>query len=295
MTEGLGLSAISETPVVIINAMRPGPATGLATRTAQADLLFVLNASQDEFPRFVFAPGSVLETFNSVKKAFWLSEKYQVPSIVLMDQFLIDSKRTEPGEFNIGFEHESFLDHRTEMYQDETYLRYKLATGGVSPRKIPCASQALVRVLGNEHTQEGFSTEDPEIRKQMVDKRFEKLTGMKSQMRMPSVFCENSSFFLTGWGSTKGSIMEACLHLREQGIDAGWIIFEDIWPLDTEKLKIMLANKKMIMVEGNSTSQLGTLIRQMTGFDYCSSVLKYDGRPIYPEYIIDKVKQIMGK
>ncbi len=91
MTEGLGLAAITETPLVIIDAQRPGPATGLPTRTAQADLLFVIHASQDEFPRFVFAPRSIDEAFEIMSRAFHLTEKYQVPVIVLVDQFLADS------------------------------------------------------------------------------------------------------------------------------------------------------------------------------------------------------------
>ena len=295
MTEGLGLAAMTETPVVIILAQRPGPATGLATRTAQADLLFAIHASQDEFPRFVFAPGSVLETFNTVKRAFYLSEKYQVPAIVLMDQFLADSARTESEAFQIGFEHESFLDLETQVSQDQVYPRYKQTDTGISPRRIPCHSGALVRATGNEHTEEGVSSEDPGTRTAMVEKRFRKRALMKDEMRMPSVFCEGCSFYLAGWGSTKGSIMEACLHLREEGIDAGWIIFEDIWPLDAHRLKTLLENKKLIMVEGNATCQLGSLIRQETGIDYLTSILKYDGRPIYPEYIIEKARQIMGK
>ncbi len=310
MTEGIGLAAMTETPVVIINAQRPGPATGLATRTAQPDLLFTIYSSQDEFPRFVFAPGTVLETFNSVKKAFYLSEKYQVPAIVLMDQFLADSSRTESEPFLTGFEHESFLDLETlvsqnqvsqnpesqnQLSQDQVYLRYKHTDTGISPRRVPCQSEGLVRATGSEHNEEGLSTEDLENRKAMVDKRFKKLSLMKDEMKMPSIFCEDSAFYLTGWGSTKGSIMEACLHLREEGINAGWIIFEDIWPLDSHKLTQVLENKKLIMVEANVTCQLGSLIRQMTGIDYMSSILKYDGRPIYPEYIIEKVKQIMGK
>lgn len=294
MTEGLGLAGITETPIVIINAQRPGPATGLATRTAQADLLFSIYASQDEFPRFIFAPGTVLDTFNSVKRAFRLSEKYQVPAIVLMDQFLADSARTEKDEFKTGAEHETFLEQETKMSQDTPYLRYKLTDTGISPRRIPCNSEALVRATGNEHDQEGLSTEHPEIRNAMVEKRLKKLVLMKEDMQMPAIFCEESAFFLTGWGSSKGCIMEACLDLREQGMDIGWIIFEDIWPLDFHKLKNLLNNKKLIMVEGNATCQLGSLIRQQTGIDYMSSVLKYDGRPIYPEYIIDKVKQMMG-
>jgi 2-oxoglutarate ferredoxin oxidoreductase subunit alpha len=293
MVEGLGLAAMSETPLVIINAQRPGPATGLATRTAQADLLFAINASQDEFPRFIFAPGGVLETFNTVKKAFWLSEKYQVPSIVLMDQFLVDSARTEPDIFEIGHEHETFLENDTKMYQKETYQRYAINDTRISPRLTPCCSSALVRSTGNEHTEEGLSSEDPDIRNAMVEKRFKKFELMTKEIQLPSIFCDDSSFFLTGWGSSKGCIIEACLYLREQGIDVGWIIFEDIWPMDSNKLRKMLQNKKLLMVEGNSTCQLGSLIRQQTGIEYTSSILKYDGRPIYPIYIIEKVKQIM--
>jgi 2-oxoglutarate ferredoxin oxidoreductase subunit alpha len=117
---------------------------------------------------------------------------------------------------------------------------------------------------------------------------------MKNVMNLPSISHELSSFSLTGWGSTKGSIMEAGLQLRKQGIDAGWITFEDIWPLDFDKVKKIIQNKKLIMVEGNATCQLGNLIRQQTGIDYFASILKYDGRPIYPEYIIKETKQIMG-
>ena len=294
MTEGLGLAGMSETPLVIINAQRPGPATGLATRTAQADLLFAINASQDEFPRFVFAPGGVIETFDAVKKAFYLSEKYQVPSIILMDQFLADSAKTESGVFKIGHEHKSFLEQETKLYQSKDYLRYKIIDTGISPRRVPCGSDAIVRASGNEHTQEGLSIEDPENRSVMVEKRFKKLKLMKNEMVQPLVFYDNSSFFLTAWGSTKGSVMEACAKLREQEIDAGCIIFEDIWPLDFNTIKRLLENKKLIMVEGNATCQMGTLITQQTGIQFNESILKYDGRPFYPEYIMKKAKQIMG-
>ena len=294
MTEGIGLAGMTEIPLVIINAQRPGPATGLATRTAQADLLFSINSSHDEFPRFVFAPGGVFETFNIVKKAVWLSEKYQVPSIVLMDHFLINSARTESDKFEIGNEHDTLLEIDTKMYRDKPYLRYEHSATGISKRILPCTSNALVRSTGNEHVEEGLTDEDADNRNAMVEKRFKKLSMMKEEMKLPSVFCEESSFFLTGWGSSKNSIKQACMHLREQGFDVGWIIFEDIWPMNTQKFTNILKNKKLFMVEGNATCQLGNLIRQQTGIDYASSILKYDGRPIFPEYIIDNVKNIIG-
>ncbi len=293
MTEGLGLSAMTETPIVIINAQRPGPATGLATRTTQADLLFTINASQDEFPRFVFAPGGVLETFNTVKKAFSLSEKYQVPAIVLMDQYLADLAKTESDVFEIGDEHKSFLETETTLHQETNYLRYKITKRGVSPRKIPCDSTSLVRASGNEHSQMGLTSEDSENRKQMVKKRFKKIEFMKEEMTIPSIFHEKSLFILTAWGSTKGCVVEAGTRLREEGFDTGWLIFEDIWPLNFDIIKKRVENKKLIIVEGNATSQLGSLIRQQTGVGCFETILKYDGRPFYPEYIIEKVKQIV--
>lgn len=180
------------------------------------------------------------------------------------------------------------------MSQDETYQRYRFTKDGISPRIPPCTGAGLVRVAGNEHTESGFPDEDPQNRNAMVEKRFKKLAAMKKQMAMPSVFSSDSELFLTGWGSTKGCIMEACLQLRQEGINVGWILFEDIWPLDEQALRSLLADKKMVMVEGNATCQLGTLIHSLTGVDYVSCVRKYDGRPIYPAYIIEKVRQLQG-
>ena len=294
MVEGLGLSGITEIPIVIINAMRPGPATGLATRTAQADLLFAIHASQDEFPRFVFAPGSVQDVYDNVKRAVALSEKYQVPAIVLMDQFIMDSARTQKGPLKLGDEHESLLIQDTGVSQGETYQRYKLTESGISPRMVPCTGQGLVRSAGNEHTPDGFPSEDPENRTAMMDKRRKKGRAMEKEMGMPDVFCPQSEFFLTAWGSSKGAVMEACLCLREAGHNVGWIIFEDLWPLDRHQLKQLLGGRKMIMVEGNVGNQLGELIRMLTGLDFVSSVNKYDGRPLYKEFIMDRVKQILA-
>ena len=301
MTEGLGLAAMTETPLVIINGQRPGPATGLPTRTAQADLLFTINASQDEFPRFVMAPGTVLETFFAVKKAFHLSDKYQVPAIVLMDQFLCDSSMTEKGkpdvEGSIPAEKtesgKSEKKHRTSDGKDESYLRYQFSESGISERRFPGTSKALVRATANEHDRQGNISEDAEIRTQMVDKRHAKIEHMKEEMDQPSFFSKESAVLLAGWGSSRGSIMESCLTLRSMGYDVGWLIFHDIWPLDWDEVGEILTDRKLIMVEQNRTCQLGQLIRQQTGIRFSNSVLKYDGRPLSPDFITENVKKMM--
>ena len=301
MTEGLGLAAMTETPLVIINGQRPGPATGLPTRTAQADLLFTINASQDEFPRFVMAPGTVLETFSSVKKAFHLSDKYQVPAIVLMDQFLCDSIMTEKGKLNVDGRAAAGTmecrkpepEQKSAGEAEESYLRYRFSENGISERRIPGASKALVRSTANEHDQQGNITEDAEIRTKMVDKRHGKLEDMTEEMDLPSFFSKESAVLLAGWGSSRGSIMEACLTLRGMGYDVGWLIFHDIWPLDWTEVSGIIKDRKLIMVEQNRTCQLGQLIRQQTGIRFSNSVLKYDGRPMYPDDITENVKKMM--
>ncbi len=293
MTEALGHAAISETPLVIINAQRPGPATGMATRTAQADLLFAIQASQDDFPRFVFAPSSPGATFELTKKAFTLSEKYQVPVILLMDQYLTTTRTTQEPFPDLA-EPETFIITRDEMDSPESYKRYQFTENGVSPRALPCTGNALVRVLGNEHDEAGHITEDPEIRVRMMDKRNAKLAAMKAEMQRPVLAHPESDTLLICWGSPGGVVQEAGERLRDQGIDLGWMVFEEIWPMDGERIKTIIENKTLILVEQNSTSQLGKLIAQETGIKSTLSILKYDGRPFFPDYIMDKAKEIIA-
>ncbi|SLM28633.1 PorA2 [Desulfamplus magnetovallimortis] len=308
MTEGLGLAAMTETPLVVVNAQRPGPATGLPTRTAQPDLLFVINASQDAFPRFVFAPGTPAETFRTVKKAFNLAYKYQVPAIILLDQFLATSQVTQENIFTVEPEEskesdieeeiekvfESFTVTDDDFEDPETYKRFELTPDGISPRAVPCMGKAIVRVTGNEHDEKGGISEDAANKIRMNSKKDAKLSFMVKEMEMPDILHPESHFMLTGWGSSRGIIIEACELLREKGADVGCIMFNDIWPMDPEQLKSSLAGKKLVMVEQNSNCQMGRLIAQETGIMYHEAILKDDGRPLYPEYIVEKASGIVG-
>ena len=150
MTEGLGLAAITETPIVIVDAQRPGPATGLPTRTAQGDLLFTIHASQDDFPRFVFAPGSLIEAFEITQKAFALSEKYQVPAIILVDQYLADSIFLLEHSFTFPQKVERFIARDKDLMDPKNYSRYKLTPSGISPRALPCTGAARIVVSNDD-------------------------------------------------------------------------------------------------------------------------------------------------
>ena len=289
MTEALGLAAMAETPVVVINAQRPGPATGLPTRTSQGDLLFAINASQDEFPRFVFAPGDPHEIFETMIRAFHLSDKYQAPAIVLMDQYLCGSSFIAKKPFNVPEKIERFITTDDQIENPSEYQRFALTPDGVSPRVLPCAGQALLLATGNEHLEDGHISEDKINRKKMVEKRLAKLSGMKEEMRAPETFHEGAELMLVSWGSTNGAVKEAALALKAtKGVDVGCMNLVDIWPFPGEQVAEILSKSRcFVVVECNSYAQLGKLIAQETGAQYDHAVLKYDGRPIYPVDILN--------
>ena len=170
MVEAFGLAGISETPFVVIEAQRPGPATGLPTRTGQSDLLFVLHASQDEFPRLILAPGTAREAFYQTIQAFDMAEKYQVPVVVLTDQFLADSYFTEE-RFDISdVRIDRYLMGRKEAQGLKKYKRYEITDSGVSPRAVPGAFEFEVVADSHEHDEDGHMTEDALVKKKMTEK-----------------------------------------------------------------------------------------------------------------------------
>lgn len=292
MVEALGFAAMSENPIVVVNTQRPGPATGLPTRTAQADLLFSLYASQDEFPRFIFAPSSPTEAFETMIRAFHLSDKYQVPALVLTDQYLTDSMFMVEKPLKAPDKIERFLATDKDLDNPSDYKRYMFTDSGISPKAVPCAGKALVIATGNEHAEYGHGSEAAANRVKMADKRYAKIRDMEKDMNPPKVYHGDSEMLIVAWGSTEGAAIEAVDMLRKEGLNIGCVSFTDIWPLPIDATSNALGNaKRFFVVEGNQTAQLGLLIRQQTGLAHSGAVLKYDGRPFYPIEIADGIRK----
>jgi 2-oxoglutarate ferredoxin oxidoreductase subunit alpha len=285
MCEGISLAGMTETPLVVALAMRPGPATGLPTRTEQGDLELVLHAGHGEFPRAIYAPGSVESCFHLAARAMSQAEKHQSPIFVLTDQFLADSYRAvEPFDLSAV----EAVRPGLERVEDEAgYQRYALTDSGVSPRALPGLSKALVVADSDEHTEDGHLTEDLAVRVAMQDKRLRKLGGLMEDRLSPSFSGpEDPELLLVGWGSTRGSLEEAAQELAAAGRRVAVCHFSQVWPLNGQDFLERFARAgQVVMVEGNATGQLAGLIRRETGFDIARLVLRYDGLPITPEYI----------
>jgi 2-oxoglutarate ferredoxin oxidoreductase subunit alpha len=299
MSEGLGMTAMTETPVVIMLAQRPGPSTGLPTYTGQGDLRFAIHASQGEFPRVVIAPGDVEECFYMTLDAFNLAEKYQIPVILITDKYLVESHGTA-----------TFFDQRKkridrglllfgEAYTGtEEYKRHRLTADGLSPRAMPGMKGALVKTNSNEHTERGYTTDDPEVATKMMDKRFRKVDELRKELETyetTKLFgSEEATVTLLGWGSTKGPIREALRQLVERGVKINFLQIIYLTPFPTETVRRVLnSTEKTVVVENTKISQLSALIREhlLMTVDHC--ITKYDGRPFNPGELAQRVLEVL--
>ncbi len=281
MAEGISLAGMTETPLVIILAQRPGPATGLPTRTAQGDLLFAIHAGHGEFPKMVLAPSDPKDAFHSVVRAFNLADRYQTPVIVLTDQLMADAQfsfsdleagRTGP-EFALA-----------DPAEISAYRRYQVTESGISPRLYPGQSKHLVGADSDEHDERGHITEDlPDTALAMAEKRRRKHQALQGETRPPEeTNLDDAETVFVSWGSSRNAVLEAVHSLRQDGTQVGMIHFTDLWPLPAYSFS---KDKSYWSVEGNAGGQLARLLRSAYGLSFDRHLGRYDGLPLTATYI----------
>ena len=244
MGEALSLSGMTETPAVIYLAQRPGPATGLPTRSEQGDLNMALYSGHGPFARVVLAPGSLEECIEYGYLAFELADKYQIPVILLSDQYLADSI------FMIGdVDFSSYEQRRYIEKSTKEYVRYADTKSGISPRAVPGLGEGLICAVGDEHDERGQITEDHKVRDQMVSKRARKADALAQEALAPTCKGEGE-IAVIGWGSSKGAIAEALEHLDDPRLVH--LHFAWVHPLSAEQLSVLNDYKYKIVVENNA-------------------------------------------
>ncbi|UCE44266.1 MAG: 2-oxoacid:acceptor oxidoreductase subunit alpha, partial [Candidatus Bathyarchaeota archaeon] len=299
MSEGLGMTGMTETPAVIMLAQRPGPSTGLPTYSGQGDLRFAIHASQGEFPRVVIAPGDVEECVYKTMEAFNLAEKFQIPAILITDKYLVESHGAAElfDQKRIGIDRGPLLT-KDEYVGEEEYKRHKFTEDGVSPRAMPGMRRAIVRTSADEHDERGYTTDDPQLTTEMYDKRFKKFDALVRELRN----YETTKFYgpaeadatILGWGSTKGPVREAMKLLSKEGLKVNYLQIVYLYPFPSADVQgILKSAEKTVVVENNKTSQLSSLIREhcLMSVDY--KILKYDGRPFGPRELKQKIKRVL--
>jgi 2-oxoglutarate ferredoxin oxidoreductase subunit alpha len=292
MVESLGLAGIAEVPLVVIDAQRPGPATGLATRTEQADLRFVIHAAQGEFPRVVLAPGTAREAFDITRRAFAIAEQYHLPVIILTDQYLADSYFSEERFPCDGTAPERFFASPAPTDSPDPFLRYQCTESGVSPRYPISGSGKELFYDSHEHSESGHITENAHIRTGMMQKRFRKQDGIVSLLAPPVVEgAQDAELLVIGWGSTYGVLHEVTASLNHESIPVRCMHIHDLWPFPGKAVSDEIAKaKKWMVIENNYTSQLSGIIMEKICTQPSARILKYDGRPFYVDELLNQIK-----
>ncbi len=296
MVESISLAGIAEIPILVFLAQRPGPATGMPTWTEQGDLLFAVNSGHGEFPKIVLAPANQEEMYELTAKGLNLADIYQCPVIVLSDKYLSEShKSIKLSKFNqflndFSINRGKIVD---KLEDSNNYLRYKLSADGISTLAIPNPKNPAYQVNSYEHLQDGHTTEDSFERLKQVDKRKRKVkTYLKNDFELPKVIgdIKNTDYVFVSFGSTHDIIVSAMEQLKDNGVKTSLIHFSYIYPLNVEKVqKIFEKDKKYIIVENNSEMQFGKLLKQEFEIDFYEKILKFDGRPIFTNEIVEKV------
>src|SRR6201993_2446743 len=307
MTEGLGLSAMMETPVVVIDCQRAGPSTGVPTKTEQGDLWQMLGAAFGDYPRAIAAPLDIGDCFKIIPEIFNIADRYQCPGIVLCDLLLSEGRLSgDPKDLNFA----PVVD-RGELITEApptagtngggVYKRYKIPESGIPPRAVPGVPGHTHTAASDEHDEDGVLISDeftnPTKRRAMMEKRMRKVAGIEAAVPPPVPWGpRDADVTLIGWGSTKGVIEEACEILNEQGISANQLQIRWLVPLHGDGILEILKNSRhTIIVENNFSGQFARYLRSETSFVANGHIRKYDGEPFMPHHLVEAVKsQLAG-
>ena len=309
MSEGLGMSAMMETPVVVINCQRAGPSTGVPTKTEQGDLWQMLGAAFGDYPRVIAAPLDIGDCFKLIPEIFNIADRYQCPGLVLCDLLLSEGRLSvhpKDLDFNQPIDRGELITSNNGAHDavsaNGSYKRYKITESGVSPRAVPGVPGHIHTVATDEHMEDGVLISDeftnPAKRREMMEKRMRKVAGIEAAVAPPLLSGQrDAEVTLIGWGSTKGVIEEACEILNDQGISANQLQIRWLVPLHGDAiLEILKDARHTIIVENNFSGQFARYLRSETSFVPDGHIRKYDGEPFMPHHIVEAVKeQLSGK
>jgi 2-oxoglutarate/2-oxoacid ferredoxin oxidoreductase subunit alpha len=311
MTEAVGMAGMLETPVVCVDVQRAGPATGVPTKTEQGDLWQLLGAGQGDYPKIIVAPASQLDLFHTIPELFNLTDKYQCPGLVLADLLISEgtcSVNPADLDFHPKIERGELIlpngngngtgSNPFGGCNDNTYLRYRNTTSGISPRAVPGTPGHIHVAATDEHDEDGTLISDeftnPTKRRMMVEKRARKMETVLARLEPPKLFGpETAEVTLVGWGSTQGVIREAVEQLAgEEGVVANHLHIKWIVPFHADEVgRILLRSRRVILIENNYSGQFARYLRSETGFSTHGHIRKYDGEPFRPHHIVKAVKE----
>lgn len=296
MMEAIGLSGMTEQPLVIVDTQRGGPSTGLPTKQEQSDLMAMVYGTHGEIPKVVIAPSNGEEAFYDTIQAFNIAEELQLPVIIITDLQLSLGKQTvEPFDYSkVEIRRGKIVDGVEDEETKEYFKRYEVTEDGVSPRVLPGTKGGIHHVTGVEHDEQGKPSEATGNRRAQMDKRFRKLEHLRFDKPVHvNAPHDEADVLLVGFNSTRGTIEEAMTSLEADGLKVNHAHVRLIYPFPAEEMSELVNRAKhVVVVENNATGQLANMLKMnVGGHAKIKNVLKYDGTPFLPRELAGLVKE----
>ena len=292
MQEHIGYAAMTETPIVIVDMQRGSPSTGQPTMASQSDMMQARWGSHGDYEIIALSPSSVQECFDFTADAFNLAEKYRVPVLVMSDEIVghMREKITIPDKVNI-------FPRKMPEEGPETFLPYKASPDGTSPMP-PFGAGYKMHITGLTHDERGYpDASNPEAHSKLVKRLCDKIVKHKDELiRVKELYTEDADIIVVSYGAPSRSAITAVKRARADGIKAGHIKLEIIWPFPDEIIKAVSKKAKNIIVTEMNLGQIVHEVERAAECDVKVTLLpKIGGEMHQPDEILEKIKLCNNK
>ncbi|HJL66333.1 MAG TPA: 2-oxoacid:acceptor oxidoreductase subunit alpha [Arenicellales bacterium] len=285
-SENIGLAIIGETPLVIVNVQRQGPATGAATKGAEGDILFTRWCTSGGQPMIVLSPATVSEAYELTYRAFNLAEQYRVPVFLLTNKEVcvtresVDLERVELPQ----------LVDRTRVTIGRPCLPYSFKELHEAPEFAAIGGDQITRFTTSSHDEAGYLTTSPEVIQRMIDHYAAKIESAEEDIALVKQDIEAyAETLMISYGITSRSVAVAVKKMREQGYKVSSLTVQSLYPVPTTTLsKALVGIKRVIVPEMNMGQYIQEIQRLIPAGVKVVGVNKMDTTLISPDEIIER-------
>jgi 2-oxoglutarate ferredoxin oxidoreductase subunit alpha len=291
MQESLGVAVMGEIPCVIINVMRSGPSTGLATKPAQGDVMQAKWGTHGDHGIIVLSPSSVQDCYDLAIRAFNLAERYRTPVVLLADE-IIGHMREQYVKWPVM--PSDLVNRKQPTCDTKDYKIYDFSSqpDGIAPLAA-YGSDYVFRINSSGHDESGAACGRPDNADKFIRHYIEKFTqNLDDIVITKSLFMDDAAIAIIAYGCSVRPARAAVKAAREQGIKAGLLQLETLWPFaDAAVLVALNRAKAAIVPEMNMGQVLGEVQRLNCKNIPIFAINRVDSKIITPEQILTALEE----
>jgi len=259
-SENIGLALMGETPLVIVNVQRQGPATGSATKGAEGDVLFTRWATSGGLPVIVLCPATVAETYELTYRAFNLAERFRIPV------FLLTNKEIGLTRESVDLDSVDLppLVERRRADSEQTYLPHDFETPGEVPAISDFGAEPIARFTTSTHDKAGYLTASPAVIQEMIDHYTAKVEAATDDIALVKHdFQERAEILVLSYGVVSRSAAAAVREARATGVKVSGLTLQTLYPVPETAIRRALRGMKKVIVPEMNMGQYSLEVERL--------------------------------